>query len=96
MDPPSERRRLHLVIRGRVQRVGFRWSLAQEAERHGVAGWVRNLPDGGVEAEIEGGPEVVEVVLEWARHGPPGAWVEAVDVTAPAGASGLSRFEIRG
>ena len=55
--------RSHVVVTGRVQNVTYRDSTRQEAERHGVTGWVRNLPDGSVEAELEGPRTAVEEVL---------------------------------
>lgn len=73
-----ERRRL--VIHGRVQGVGFRASLAREAQKQGVAGWVRNRHDGTVEAVICGSDEAVAAMIAWARRGPPGARVDHVEV----------------
>lgn len=73
--------RAHLFVRGKVQGVFFRQSMREVALRHGVKGWVRNLPDGRVEAVLEGEREAVEAVIEWARRGPPRARVEGVDVS---------------
>lgn len=73
----TERR---VVVHGRVQGVGFRASLAARARDADVAGWVRNRPDGTVEALLSGGEDAVAAVLDWARHGPPGADVTAVEV----------------
>ncbi|MFT4172684.1 MAG: acylphosphatase [Rhodocyclaceae bacterium] len=70
----------HLTITGRVQGVGFRWSMMREAEARGVGGWVRNRPDGAVEAVVSGAPEAVAALIDWASHGPAGARVEAVEV----------------
>jgi len=70
----------HLKISGRVQGVGFRYSMSEEAERLGVTGWVRNRRDGTVEAVIDGAPDAVEAVLAWARRGPRGANVTEVEV----------------
>jgi acylphosphatase len=72
--------RKRAIVSGAVQGVGFRYSAVAEAERHGISGWVRNNPDGTVEAEIEGDPEAVERMLDWLRHGPPGSRVAQVVV----------------
>ena len=82
--------RAHLLVSGRVQGVWFRGSMQEEARRIGVSGWVRNLPDGSVEAEVEGERAAVDALVAWARGGPPGAHVEAVGVDwiAPRGESG--------
>lgn len=69
-------------ITGRVQGVGFRMGLCAIAETNGIAGWVRNRRDGSVEAELEGSEGAMQAVLDWARRGPPGARVDAVDVEA--------------
>lgn len=71
--------RVHLYVTGLVQGVAFRQSAVFEAERLGLAGWVKNLPDGRVEAEAEGKREKVEVFARWCEHGPTGARVEWVD-----------------
>ena len=76
---------LRLEIRGRVQGVGFRWAMVQEAKRLGVRGWVRNRRDGSVEAMLAGRPEAVDRIVEWARKGPRWAEVTAVDVFAGEG-----------
>jgi len=87
--------RAHVVIRGRVQGVWYRGSMENEAERLGVSGWVRNRPDGAVEAEVEGEREAVEALIAWARRGPPAARVTDVEVqwTEPHGERG--RFVVR-
>jgi acylphosphatase len=75
----------HLRIRGQVQGVGYRWSMVQAAQQRGVQGWVRNRRDGSVEAEATGPADAVQSLVDWARHGPPHARVDAVDVhTLPA------------
>ena len=88
-------RRAHLTIRGRVQGVWYRGSMENEAERLGLAGWVRNRPDGAVEAEVEGAPEAVDALIAWARRGPPAARVTDVEVrwVDPQGERG--RFVVR-
>jgi acylphosphatase len=72
--------RAHLRIYGWVQGVFFRSSMRRVAKKLGVAGWVRNLPDGSVEAVVEGEKEKVEEIIRWAHKGPELAVVERVDV----------------
>jgi acylphosphatase len=74
-----------LIIRGRVQGVGFRESMRWEAVRLGVGGWVRNRRDGTVEAVADGDAAAVASIVEWARRGPPGARVDAVAVAEAEG-----------
>ncbi len=69
----------HVVIRGRVQGVGFRAFVEDEAIRRGIAGWVRNRRDGAVEAVFEGKMQVVAGMIEACRKGPPGARVDAIE-----------------
>lgn len=68
-----------VVIRGRVQGVGFRWWTAGRARDLGLAGWVRNRRDGTVEAVFLGPTQAVEQMLAACRQGPPGARVETVE-----------------
>ena len=75
----------HLRISGLVQGVGFRDAMCREADRLGVAGWVRNCRDGSVEAVVDGAPEAVEAIVAWARRGPPAARVNNVAVTDATG-----------
>ncbi|EXI71130.1 MAG TPA: acylphosphatase [Candidatus Accumulibacter phosphatis] len=67
-----------LSIRGRVQGVGYRWSLCAEAGRLGLRGWVRNRRDGSVEALVSGPVESVDALLLWAQRGPSMARVDSV------------------
>ncbi len=83
----------HLVISGRVQGVGFRYSMSEAAERLGVTGWVRNRRDGTVEAVVDGATDAVDAMLAWAHRGPRGASVTDVQVTEAAGS--FERFEMR-
>jgi len=69
----------HIVVRGRVQGVGFRAFVEVEALRHGLEGWVRNRSDGSVEAVFAGAPELVEAMLQACRRGPTHARVDALD-----------------
>jgi acylphosphatase len=73
--------RARAVVHGRVQGVWFRQSTAEHARALGVSGWVRNLPDGGVEAVFEGAPGAVDQSLGFVRTGPPRADVTACEVT---------------
>jgi acylphosphatase len=81
--------RRHLWIAGRVQGVWFREGARAEAQALGVTGFVRNLPDGRVEAALEGPPAAVAAVEAWCRAGPPRARVTTVEAhdERPAGAS---------
>ena len=72
----------HLRIAGRVQGVGYRDALCGEAQANGINGWVRNRYDGSVEAVVQGHPDAVEMILAWAKRGPPAARV--VDISAQA------------
>jgi len=72
--------RAHVFVSGRVQGVFFRYETCQHARRVGVTGWVRNLPDGRVEAVFEGEKEAVEYMIEFCKRGPPAAKVEKVEV----------------
>ncbi len=72
--------RAHLRIYGLVQGVFFRSSMRAVAHKLGVKGWVRNLPDGSVEAVVEGSRDAVEEIIRWAHRGPPAAVVERVEV----------------
>ena len=88
-------RTLQLRIFGRVQGVGFREAMCREADRLGVAGWVRNRRDGSVEAFVQAEGAAVETLVDWARRGPPAARVERVDSGAPPAelAGDYARFE---
>jgi len=71
----------HLLIHGRVQGVGFRFFVQDEAVELGLLGWVRNLPDGGVEAFAQGPKNAVEQWIEQLRQGPPLGRVEQMEIT---------------
>lgn len=88
--------RLHVRIGGRVQGVGFRWFVREEARRLGLSGWVRNLPGGDVEVEAGGEASSLERLRRAIAVGPPGAQVELVeDVTGDASGSLPYPFNIR-
>lgn len=84
-----------VVVHGRVQGVFFRDSCKREAHRAGVAGWVRNEPDGSVGAVFEGPAHAVEALVAWCHEGPPHARVERVEVmeTRP---DGSTTFDVLG
>lgn len=73
-------RRVRVLISGRVQGVFFRAYTQEEAKRFGLKGWVRNLPDGRVEALFEGEDEAVEKMIKWCHRGSPASKVEKVEV----------------
>ena len=79
MTMPGPVVRVHVWVAGRVQGVFYRASTREMAIGHGLAGWVKNLPDGRVEAVFEGSADQVRQAVDWCRHGPSGARVERVD-----------------
>ncbi|HKT57216.1 MAG TPA: acylphosphatase [Microbacterium sp.] len=84
-------RRVHAIVTGDVQGVGYRYTMRLAARHAGVAGWVRNRRDGSVEAEIEGTDRQVDRLLAWMAKGPPGALptVARVEELPPTGATGF-------
>jgi len=88
--------RLHVVVRGHVQGVGFRWFVLKRARALALTGQVRNRPDGTVEAEAEGARSSLEEWLQQLREGPTGARVERVHEAWSEESSGFEGFEIVG
>jgi acylphosphatase len=84
--------RRRVVVSGRVQGVGFRAAVSRHARTRGVAGWVRNLPTGEVEAVFEGDEAAVDGMVRFCGDGPRGAVVDDVDVVeeSPVGETGFS------
>jgi len=72
--------RAHLIIEGVVQGVFFRANAREKADKSNINGWIRNRPDGTVEAVFEGEEESVKKLIEWCHHGPPGAVVKNVKI----------------
>ncbi len=87
--------RAHVFVCGRVQGVFFRSETRYEAKRRGVKGWVRNVPDGRVEAVFEGEENHVKELIEFCKRGPPGAAVKKVEVSWEPYTGEFNDFEIR-
>ena len=94
MSQAADSVRRRVVVHGSVQGVFFRDSTRRAAQSRGVAGWVANRSDGGVEAVFEGAPDAVQSMVEFARNGPRNAQVERVDVSEEE-PEGLSDFSVR-
>jgi acylphosphatase len=86
---------VHLRIHGIVQGVWYRASTKEVADLNGLAGWVRNTPDGSVEAFAQGPEKAVNAFLDWCWRGPAGARVDQVDVSHAEPETGLHGFAIR-
>jgi acylphosphatase len=86
--------RAHVIIHGRVQGVFFRMETRNAARQRGATGWVRNLPDGTVEAVMEGSKEAVESLLEWCGRGPRLSRVGKLDITRESYTGEYDSFEV--
>lgn len=86
--------RFHVYVSGRVQGVFFRANTKKQALKLGVKGWVRNLPDGRVEAVFEGSKDAVAGIVAWALYGPPAARVDKLEATREEPEC-IEGFEIR-
>jgi acylphosphatase len=93
-DAPPEYTSVHIVVSGKVQGVGYRFSTVRQARELGINGWVRNLPNGSVEAVLEGDRRSIERMIEWCRRGSTAAIVRDVFVESIE-AEEFSNFEIR-
>ena len=93
---PESGKRLEVMISGRVQGVWFRGSTQEMALSLGLAGWVRNLPDGRVQAVFEGPAPTLERMLAWCHQGPPHARVDRVEYNWSEAAGGSRGFRIVG
>lgn len=92
MSTATDRTARRVTVHGEVQGVSFRYCCAQEAQRYGVVGWVRNEPDGTVSAYLEGSKDAVQELVDWCREGPPSARVFSLDeqVVEPLGATAFT------
>ena len=89
------KKRIRLLVIGRVQGVFFRASILHEAERFHLNGFVRNLADGRVEVVAEGEEADLKRMIDWSRKGPPDAMVEHVDIAWAEATGGFESFQIR-
>jgi acylphosphatase len=87
--------RVHLFVTGRVQGVFFRSETKRNADYHDVKGWVRNLPDGRVEAVFEGEKDAVQKLIKFCKHGPTGAKVTNINFTWETYTGEFDRFKIK-
>lgn len=85
---------VHVFVSGMVQGVGFRHATYRQALKLGLRGWVRNLPDGRVEALIQGERPALDQILAWCSHGPALARVDRVAVTWETAEEALAPFSI--
>ncbi|HMK93990.1 MAG TPA: acylphosphatase [Candidatus Limnocylindrales bacterium] len=86
--------RAHVIVSGQVQGVFFRQSTREKSQMRGVTGWVRNLPDGRVEAVFEGEEEDVKALVDFCRKGPRGAVITNVDVAFERFSGEFQNFRI--
>ncbi|HDH53439.1 MAG TPA: acylphosphatase [Nitrospirae bacterium] len=90
-----EKGRVHLIISGFVQGVFYRANTCDTAMRLGLKGWVRNLPDGSVEAVFEGPVEKLKQAVAWCHQGPPGARVTKIDEKRDDYTGEFDGFDVR-
>jgi len=91
----AEKVRAHIFVSGKVHGVFFRAETQEKAQQLGLTGWVRNLPDGRVEAVFEGDKAKVEEMVKWARKGSPGAIVNDLELEWEEYQGEFKNFEIR-
>ena len=95
MKRKNVKTRAHVFITGRVQGVFFRLETKRNADRHDVKGWIRNLPDGRVEAIFEGEKDAVEALIAFCKHGPSGAKVTNFELIRETYAGTFQRFKLK-
>ena len=88
-------KRAHVFVSGNVQGVSFRYYTTQQASKKNIDGWVKNLPDGRVEAVFEGPEEKVQEMVNWCHQGSPAARVEDVEVDWSTATDEFSDFHVR-
>ncbi|MBD3270931.1 MAG: acylphosphatase [Elusimicrobia bacterium] len=91
----THERRFYAVCKGQVQGVGFRFFVRSEAEKQGITGWVRNLPDGSVEMEIEGKEAVIKTFLNTVKTGHPWARVDSLNYESKPSHKAYNDFFIK-
>ena len=89
-----KKQRVHILIRGKVQGVFFRQALKVFAVKNNVHGWVRNLKDNRVEALVEGDDKSVNLIIEWAHHGPANARVDEIKFNNEEFKNEFTNFEV--
>lgn len=92
---PYNRRRVHIIVEGKVQGVGFRYHAHQTAQELGLSGWVKNLPDGTVEIAAEGESDKLQKLIDWAKKGPANARVTQVHARIIPALNEMADFQIR-
>jgi acylphosphatase len=95
MEAKTVKARAHVFVNGRVQGVFFRSQTKNNADRNDVKGWVRNLPDGRLEAVFEGEKEAVQMLIDFCNHGPSGARVTTVELMWETYKGEFDRFKIK-
>jgi acylphosphatase len=95
MSGEKEKARAHVLVSGRVQGVFFRLQTKHKADYYNVKGWIRNLPDGRLEAVFEGEKDVLQTIIAFCRHGPSGARVTNTYVTWGPYTGEFDRFKIK-
>ncbi|MFH1156576.1 MAG: acylphosphatase [Pseudomonadota bacterium] len=91
----QDKKQLHVIISGKVQGVFFRVATQQTARELGITGWVKNLPDGTVEAVFEGSDMEIQQMMLWCHSGPPGSRIDKISIKTSTACPGFSSFDIR-
>ncbi|MCL2480334.1 MAG: acylphosphatase [Spirochaetaceae bacterium] len=91
---PNSKKSFHIIVSGRVQGVGYRYSAVRAAAKHRIAGWVRNNVDGSVELDCEGDAKDMNDFIAWLKAGPSGARVTSVEINEKQYQGFYSRFVV--